>query len=317
MTISALKNYFRINLAKRRFGFCLAFACLLVISDNLHAKDTVLIVNSDGNINKYNQALEGFISNQLFSVSILNMGNSNRETSDLDRTIDKLSPALIYAIGTKAYLATYKQNQVPVLFSSTINWRRLPEGANIYGIAIEVPLNYQLFMYNYFFPDIRKIGVLYNQQYNAEVVKQAEKISVGMGIQLVTQKMRKGEDIKPLLHKLLGQVHAIWLIADPVVLASANNLTSLFKLSKQASIPVFSYEPAFKNYGPTLTISADSRTMGRQATTLAQSILQNQKTDKKVQDPVGTHITLNMHQIRRLNIRLNEESLDSVTEIIE
>jgi putative ABC transport system substrate-binding protein len=316
--IKLLKNCCCINLAKFGISFCLVFTCLSGISNNLYAKDTVLVVNSDGNIDKYNQALEGFISTQSFSVSTVDLGKSSIKAIDLEQSIDSLSPAIIYAIGAKAYLATYKQqNRAPLLFSSAINWQRLPNDEDIYGVAIEVPLNYQLFMYNYFFPDIRKIGVLYNQQYNEEVVKQAEKISKGMGIQLVMQKMRKGENIKPLLRNLLSQVDAIWLIADPIVLASASNLSSLFEFTEQASIPVFSYEPAFKNYGPTLTISADSKTIGRQVATLAHSILQNQATGKKVQDPVGTHITLNMRQIRRLNIHLNEEALDSVTEIIE
>lgn len=313
-----LNNCYCTNLAKLGISICLVLTCLLGISNNLYAKDTVLVVNSDGNIDKYNQALEGFISTQNFTVNTIDLEKLSIKVIDLEQSIDSLSPSMIYAIGTKAYLATYKkQNRIPVLFSSAINWQRLPSGKNIYGVAIEVPLNYQLFIYNYFFPDIKKIGVLYNHQYSAEIIKQAKKTSKGMDIQLVTQKMRKGENIKPLLHNLLSRVDAIWLIADPVVLASASNLSSLFELTEHASIPVFSYEPAFNNYGTTLTISADSKTIGRQIATFAHGILQNQKIDKKVQDPVGTHITLNMKQVQRLKIRLNEEALDSVTEIIE
>ncbi|MGV6827146.1 MAG: ABC transporter substrate binding protein, partial [bacterium] len=153
-------------------------------------------------------------------------------------------------------------------------------------------------------------------KYNLELVTQAEKTSRELGLTLVTYQVDKGSSLDTGLEHLNGKVDAIWMIADPVVLSSADNLLRIFKQSETIGVPVFSYEPAFKNYGPTLTISADPRTIGNQVQTLVQTI-HGRQNGNQVQDPVGTHITLNLQQVRKLKLEFNEEALDSVTELIQ
>ena len=294
---------------------------VLLLNNTAFAKTKVLIINSNGAVPKYQQAQTGFSSHHNFSIDVLDMSKTRVNARRIARIIDRKSPDLIYAIGTKAYMAAYNNKlTMPMVFSSIINWKRLPTNKYIYGVAVEVPLNYQLFIYHYFFPKIHKIGILYNKTYNAELVNKAMTISKTMNIQVIAQPLRRNQSINIVAKKLLKKVDAIWLLADPVVLSSRKNVVSLFKLANRASVPIFSYEPAFKNFGSTLTISADPRTIGSQSATLAtlaEKILLKQDVKKHHQDPAGTHIILNLKQVDALRLQFNEESFDSVTEIIE
>lgn len=281
------------------------------------AAPSVLVINSDDRIGKYHQTQEGFVENSMLDITLLDMGNASTDKAKVSKLIARLKPDLIYAIGAKAYLAGYEYKQrLPLLFSSLINWRRLPKDEHVYGVAMEVPLEYQFSMYSYFFPDVKTIGVLYSKKYNRELIGKAEEVSKSLGIELQSVVLDKASDLGGVLKALEDRVDALWLIADPVVLASAKNLGQIFEISNQTSIPVFSYEPAFQNYGTTITISADPKTIGRQSMAFAQAIVQSKATTH-VQDPVGTHIILNLKQVKAFGLKLNEEALDSVTKLIQ
>jgi putative ABC transport system substrate-binding protein len=287
------------------------WSCLAV------AESSVLVINSDDRIGKYHQTLKGFSENSMLNIVVLDMGNDSTDKAKISEAISSVKPDLIYAIGAKAYLAGYElKEHLPLLFSSLINWRRLPKDDKVYGVAMEVPLDYQFSMYSYFFPDVKNIGVVYSKKYNRELVSKAVETSRSLGIQLQPVALDKANELSRVLKEMDGNVDALWLIADPVVLSSANNLGQIFEITTKASIPVFSYEPAFQNYGTTITISADPQTIGRQSMAFAQAIVQR-KTVAGIQDPVGTHIILNLKQVKAFHLKLNEEALDSVTKLIQ
>ncbi len=281
------------------------------------AQPSVLVINSDDRIGKYHQTLEGFTENAMLDVTVFDLGNASTDKDKIANAIARLKPDLIYAIGAKAYLTGYQLKQrLPLLFSSLINWRRLPKDEHVYGVAMEVPLDYQFSMYSYFFPQVKTIGVVYSKKYNRELIGKAQESSQSLGIQLQPMVIDKADDLEDVLKKLHGKIDALWLIADPVVLASANNLGLIFKITSDASIPVFSYEPAFQNYGATITISADAQTIGRQSMAFAQAII-HKKGVTHIQDPVGTQIILNLKKVKEFRLKLNEEALDSVSKLIQ
>jgi len=68
--------------------------------------------------------------------------------------------------------------------------------------------------------------------------------------------------------------------------------------------------------GAILSISADKPTTGRQAALLTQSILEGNAKELSVTPPAGSSITLNMDKVRTYKIKLNEDALDSVNNIV-
>ena len=128
------------------------------------ANEDVIVLSSDRSIRKYAEAEKGFTHQLTTSPKIYNLKKESNAVGNVVRD----EPSLIYAIGSNAFASVQKNvgGDTNVVFSSVINWKRFPLHKNIYGIAAEVPIGYQLTMFRYIFPKVKKIGVLYSKKYN-------------------------------------------------------------------------------------------------------------------------------------------------------
>lgn len=278
----------------------------------------VLILNSDMSIANYSLAHTGFKSKLTTTKDEIDLGSKWIDEAKIGDTIHDIDPDVIYCIGSKAYLMAYKlAENKNLIFSSLVNWRRFPMGKNTYGIATELLPSMQLTIYRYFFPEINKIGVLYNKDYNKEWLDIAVKDAKDVRINIIGKSINKQDEIESALQGLLTKVDALWLIPDPVVMSKIESVEHIFNQSDKTGKPVFAYSEAFVDSGATFIISADILTTGIQAAGLAIEILSDQKSTKKVQTPAGSHITLNLKMIEKYKIKLNMESLDSVNQIIK
>jgi putative tryptophan/tyrosine transport system substrate-binding protein len=311
------------NLAgSRRISYSLIVACLVAFSMyELRAGETskkILILNSDISVSNYSQAHTGFESKLTIPNDEIDLGNKWMDETKIKNTIHTMNPDIIYCIGSKAYLLAYElAENKKIVFSSIVNWRRLPLGKKTYGVAAELLPSMQLTLYRYLFPNINKIGILYSTDYNKEWLEIAVKSAKEIGIEIIKKSISNQDDIKSALEKLLPMVDALWLTPDPVVISKLESVEQIFKQSDRAGKPVFAYSEAFADLGATLIISADIPTTGIQAAGIALDLLSNQKVTERVQTPAGSHITLNLKNVEKYKIKLNEEALDSVNQIIQ
>ena len=277
----------------------------------------IIVLNSDMSIDRYSLAQTEFKSKIDGLRAEIDLGNKWTNKTVIEQNIRDIGPDLVYCIGTKAYMLANKLvKDKNLVFSSAINWRRLPLGKNTYGISNELPQVMQLTMYRYLFPDVYKIGVLYSKEYNKEWTKGAVKVSKDMEISIIGKSIKKPKDVGSALDKLLSKVDAIWLTPDPIVMQELDQVKNIFKQCDQEGKPVFAYSEAFIGLGATLVLSADTSTIGRQAAVMALDILNGRAITEKVQDPVGSYIILNMKKVEEYKINLNLDALGSVNKII-
>lgn len=292
----------------------LLFAC--PVSANEQKK--IIVLNSDMSIDRYSLAQTEFKSKIADLKAEIDLGSKWLDETVIDKSIRDIGHDLVYCIGTKAYMFAHRLvKDENLVFSSVINWRRLPLGKNTYGISNELPQGMQLTMYRYLFPDIDKIGVLYSKEYNKEWTKEAIKVSKDMEINIIKKAIKKPKDVGPALDKLLSKVDAIWLTPDPIVMQELGQVKNIFTQCNQAGKPVFAYSEAFVGLGATLVLSADTSTIGRQAAGIALDILNGRKITEKIQDPVGSYIILNLKKVEEYKINLNLDALGSVNKIIK
>jgi putative tryptophan/tyrosine transport system substrate-binding protein len=278
----------------------------------------IIVLNSDMSIDKYSLVHTEFKSKITNLKGEIDLGSKWIDEARIEKMVFETDPDIIYCIGTKAYQMAYKlARNKKLIFSSAINWHRLPMGKKTYGVSNELPQGMQLTMYRYFFPDVETIGVLYSETYNKEWTDIALKSAKEAGIKIIDRPISKPDEVESALKKLLPKVDALWLTPDPVVLHEIELVNEIFKQTETARKPVFAYDKAFANFGAVLIISADISTMGRQAAALALDILAHQKITERVKNPAGSHIVLNMKKVEEYGINLNIEALDSVNEIIE
>ena len=208
-------------------------ACIVAFSVyELHAGETakkILILNSDMSVSNYSLAHTGFESKVTIPSDEIDLGNKSMDETKIKNTIHKMNPDIIYCVGSKAYLMAYElAENKNIVFTSIINWRRLPLGKKTYGVSAELLPSMQLTLYRYLFPNISKIGILYSKDYNKEWLEIAVKSAKEVGIDIIKKSINKEGDIESALGNILPKVDAIWLTPDPVVLSNTESTKQLF-----------------------------------------------------------------------------------------
>ncbi|MBT3368158.1 MAG: hypothetical protein HN416_13480, partial [Nitrospina sp.] len=204
-----------------------------------------------------------------------------------------------------------------IVFSSILNWRRLPMAQKTYGISNELNPEMQITLYRYIFPDLKRIGVLYSRKYNKHWFNEAESVAKEMGVQIIGKSVSKKRDAIPELKELLKEIDALWLISDPVVMPDKKTLLEVFRQCDASKIPILSYHDAFAEYGAMVVVSVDNPTTGRQAAAISQEVLSNDVVKKAVQLPAGSHIFLNLKKANEYGLKYREMALSAVNTIIE
>lgn len=294
--------------------------CIGVFPESLSATDApkILVINSDSSVEKYLEAQDAFKDAIAQPIMEVDLGNKKWDVSDIEDLFYDEDPDIIYTIGTKAYLLANKYaSKKNIVFSSVINWRRLPTTKTTYGVSNELHAGMEIMLFRYFFPDIQKIGVIYSKKYTGEWFKNAQKDVKEMGVEIVGHKISKQSQVIPGLKKLLPQVDAYWLISDPDVMSAKEDLLNILAECDVQKIPVLSYHETFATFGAVLTVSVDNPTIGRQAAGIVKEIIAENPIEENVQFPAGTWVALNLKKIKEYQLQYNEDALGSASEIIE
>lgn len=304
-------------------NFCKILILLVVfgIGSAFAQPGKVLIVNSDNAVFRYEKIADEFkkaITQNAYQTVEFDLNSHADADAELKQLIQQENPELIYCIGTKAYslAKSYAANK-KVLFSAAINWRRLDIGENTYGVANELASAQEISLLRYFFPAVKKIGLLYSEKFSREYVETIKKEALALGISVVGQPINAEKEIAETLNNLLLKVDMFWIISDPVVLSSKESVQQIFQLAQQQKKPVYAYSDVFIEQGAVLAATADPATIGRQSASLAIMLDKDKATVAgTVQNPAGSTVTLNKCVLDALQLDFNKDALDSVNKIV-
>ncbi len=281
---------------------------------------TVMLVNTDTSISRYQETESAFRAalsgTRIVADDLEHTGDSSKE---LEAMIARERPELLYFIGSKAYeIAGQLDTQIPAIFSSVINSERFPHRDNTFGISNDLALNQSLSLLKFIFPDRPKVGVLYDREYNQALVDEAIRYSKELGITLITRvtDSRNPNRILDTFETLLDEVDLIWVIPDPGILMNRDQVADLFQMATESSKPIVAYSRVFIPFGASLILSPDIPTTGRQAANLTQMLLAGSKPSASVLPPAGSDIILNICQLERMKVDYNQDSLDSVSQLV-
>jgi putative ABC transport system substrate-binding protein len=270
----------------------------------------IIILNSDAGVAKYREVETAFRSS--IGRPVVSLDVASMSESALRRAIGGRGD-LLYCIGAQAYKsATEMTRGSRIVFSSAINWKRFKRGDDTHVIDNDLPAETQLTLFRHFFPEVRRVGVLYNRTINRQWFTEAEATGRRLGIEVIGYSVSRPSRVDNGLRELTPKVDALWLIPDPVVLDDEETIRIYFDMAHAANRPVFAYSAAFEALKPTLIIAPDMPTIGRQAA----DIFQNLTTARDVYFPAGSEVILNLGRVREYGLEFNRDSLDSVNRII-
>lgn len=283
----------------------------------------ILVINTNRSLERYNTSQEAFLETlhttaaaNVRAVTTIDLNKDNFPVDTLQDILNQQHYDAIYCIGAKALGSIdYIDPDAPVFFSSVLNWRRFIDQPHYSGIASGVPAEAQFTWFKYFFPKIKKVGVLYSAN-NRKLLQEASQAAEKLSIELVTEEVGSSSNLLAHANNLLPKVDALWLISDSTVLGSADSAKQLFEIAHNHQTPVFSYNPVFVDMGAVLSISADIATTGRQAALMINNHLEGNREQAGIQFPAGSSISLNLKRVLEYKLELNGNALDSVNEII-
>lgn len=296
------------------------FLSSLLVNDCYAQLNKILIVNSNNTVQRYEKISLEFkksLPENTYQWSEFNLEGHSAPEDELQQIIQKENPNFIYCIGSKAYsLSQDYAKDSTLLFSAAINWHRLNINNKTYGISNELSPEQEMMFLKFFFPDVKRIGLIYSKEFNQEYIETVKKDAENLAIEILVQQINHTSEISSALHDLLPKIDMFWLIADPLVLENQESVLQIFQLAKQQQKPVYAYSDVFIKYGAVLSVSPDIGTIGRQSATLMMSLQAPNLPHSPVQLPAGSSITLNMCSAETLRVKLNKEALASVNKIV-
>jgi len=297
-------------------GFNLINICKLSADQN-----KVLILNTRQGVAKYDTVIQYFRQNISYPIEEYSLSSPHISPKKLQTICSKKKFKLIYCVGSKACNESFQYSKnKKIVFSSLINCRRilLPHKSdNIFGVSNEFNSEMILTLFRLFVPDINDIGIIYSDKYNKEWVEELKSNTKKVKMNIISKKISHRNEFYQSMKNLLKKIKVFWLISDPVVMKNQDHLFEITYLCDKYNIPIFSYNSLFIKYNVTLTISSDLPTIGRQAASIANDLLSINDITNKIQYPAGSFISVNMSQVKKYNININNDAFGLINQIKE
>ena len=293
------------------FGMAtLAAVAVCIGAESASDRRVALLVESSASI--YQQAALGFEKEfaSAGQVQKLYLDEAQPGAEPKLEALRRDPPNLVVSIGTQA-AKTARKNLPNVALLYCLALRPHENnlvGRNIGGIALEIELSRQLDDIRKALPNVRRMGVVYDDLTSGARVEQAQQY-LGSEVQLIRRVARTRQEatraIQDLLSNALSSEDAFWLLWDPVA-ANPTNFRQLVELSWRYKVPIIAPARPFVEAGALFSVEPNYRKAGEQAGRLAQQVLKGelQLANVQARPPQEIVITVNGGVEQRLGISL-------------
>jgi putative tryptophan/tyrosine transport system substrate-binding protein len=228
-----------------------------------------------------------------------------------------LNPDVVVTISTpssqSAVTATHGTN-IPIVFAAVSDplYAKLIKDVkdtkrNITGVTDTQPLEEQLKLITEILPNIKKLGIIYNNG-EANSVKIVNDIkSKNTKFQIIEVTASKSNDVSSAATKLVSAVDAIFVPLDNTVVSA---LQALLKVTDKYKIPVFSSDPDLVSQGVLASTGVSHQEVGKLAGTMVANILNGSKaSDIEITAPEKINTYINTKKANILDIKIKDDIL--------
>jgi putative tryptophan/tyrosine transport system substrate-binding protein len=270
-----------------------------------------VIVLIERGASTYRQTADGFRNALAESIDSeeIEIDEGGRLSKNIRPQSSRNPPDLIVAIGTRASRAAIQQlHDVPILYCLTLAPRSPSDKAKyVGGMVLDVPLTRQLEGIRKVLPNLRRVGIVYDELSSGAEVKQARRL----GLQVISRNARTPleaeKQINDLFHNVLEPGDAFWLLWDPVA-ANPANFRTLVELSLKNKVALIAPARPFVEAGAFLSVGADYELAGKQLALMTEAVLAGNASpgDFKAVAPKEVTLTINGEVARQIGVPLPE-----------
>jgi len=276
----------------------------------LHAFDVLAIKGSE--IKPYQDALAGFRSTCGCTVSELPLGNDGQQS--LAAQISSSHADAVLAIGIEAVRRVQTLKNIPIFYTMVPHTMLgfIPE--NISGVSMLISSEKQLDTIIETFPQVKRIGMVYDPQKDISFLKDALHHAAARGITLVTEKAFRPADVPGLIEGMKDRIDLFWMVPDTTVI-TPETVNALLLFSFRNRVPVFSFAPKYVEMGAVAAISVDPFDLGAQAGEISRNPELQRKRQPVHALPYKTVLTINQTVAKKIGIKIGESSLRKAQEV--
>ncbi|QPM68361.1 ABC transporter substrate-binding protein [Atribacter laminatus] len=209
--------------------------------------------------------------------------------------------------------AANASKEIPIVFSAVTDpvsaglVKDLQQpGGNVTGVSDMTPVDRQVEMLKYLFPDAKNLGTVYNAgEVNSVVTNDLAKIACEKNeMSLIEATVSTSADVAIATQSLVGKVDAIYVSTDNTVVSA---LETVIKVCEDKKIPLILADPTTLEKGATLALGFDYYLHGRQTGDMVARILKGEKpSDIPVEFANKLVLMVNSKNLEILGIQVDD-----------
>jgi len=233
------------------------------------------------NILPYLDAVEGFQSGLANKAGIITRVFNLEKLDDKGRVelfrgsgVKEFS--LYVAVGPEAALSVWKgvgREGASKIYFMVLNPEKVfGSKKGDCGISLNIPVQTQIEMIGRGLPSIRRLGLLYDPEFNADFFRKASDAASFLDLTIIPLRVSSKKDIPSVLKRGWKDLDALWLIPDRTVISEAI-VKYLIKEAFLRKVPVVGYNRFFYESGAALAFVFNYKELGQQCAQKALKIL--------------------------------------------
>lgn len=228
-------------------------------------------------------------------------------------------PTLVVSVGSRATGMILKRPEHPPLVFTMVLYPSASgyvAGANVTGVALDVPLDLQFSTLRALVPSARRVGVLYNRDETGAVVAAAHGAARREGLALHTLQIDDPGQVPTALPTFLTAVDTVWTVADSHVV-TPEGMEALILNALGMKIPVFGLSASQVRLGALAAFDHDYADVGTQSAELVLRVLNGEAAATiPVANARKVSLSLNGRSARHLGIEIPADVRGQATEVI-
>lgn len=255
-------------------------------------------------VEPYEEAIKGFQS--VCNARINRIVVSELGETDVVRKINEIRPDMVLAIGRDALSMVKRIEGIPIVYLMVLNPQSTLSGEkNITGVSMNIPPEKQLMVLLGALPYTKNIGLLYDPNRTAYLVRKAKDAAKKIGIKLIAREIHSSRDAPSLIMDMKEKIDVFWMLPDITVI-TPETVKFLLLFSLENNIPLLAFSEKYVEVGAFMSTDIDAFDMGSQAGEMANKIL----SGRGVRNVRQVHarklvVSTNLMIARKLGINLN------------
>lgn len=308
-----------IRMIRILFFFIFILLILLPVASKPSAEELTVIKSQDLPI--YQQALEGFKKVYKGRLREFDLKGDPQEAEKIIKELNKHPTDLIIAIGLLASrVAKEDIKQTPIIFCMVFDPERFSlsnSKEKITGVTLEIPLHDLFSRIRDLFPEIKKIGVLYDPKKSRRMISQAKDAAGPLGFSLLAAEVHSEKGLPAAFRGLLGKIDLLWMIPDSTVV-TPESLDFILLTSFENNLPIITFSDDLVKRGAVAAFSPDYQAIGEEAGHLALRVLGGEDPSRiPIRQAPKIRLSVNLKTTKKMGIQFNSKVIQSADRVYE